>query len=69
MLADLSIAWVFWFVLRWPLLDRQVSASASSFVLSVMHLPRDLHHGMLALRAESEMASRRALQEAGLADW
>ena len=68
MLADLSIAWVFWFVLRWPLLDRQVVASASSLALVVIHLPRDLQQGMLALRAESEMASRQALREAGLAD-
>ena len=68
MLADLSIAWVFWFVIRWPILDRQVCAKASSLSQALVHLPRDLRQAILAFQLESEMASQRALREAGLAD-
>jgi len=68
MLADLSIAWVFWFVIRWPILDRQVRATASGLTSELAHLPGKFRQALLALQLESEVASQRALREAGLVD-
>jgi hypothetical protein len=68
MLADLSIAWVFWFVIRWPLLDRQVYSTASSFTRALVHLPAGLRRAVLTLQLESEIACQRALRDAGLAE-
>jgi hypothetical protein len=68
LLADLSIAWVFWFVVRWPILDRQVIATASSLAHTLVHLPGDLNRALDTLHIESEIACQRALREAGLAD-
>ena len=63
MIADLSIAWIFWFVVRWPMLRTSIHLQDD-----INKLFAHIADRIRDLQLESEIASQRELRAAGLAD-
>jgi len=63
MIADLSIAWIFWFVIRWPMLRTSIHLQDD-----IQKVLADIGARIRDLQLESEIASQRELRAAGLAD-
>jgi len=68
MIGDLTIAWLFWFVMRWPLLQGQVRRLSVRMYRQVLQIPLTLRQGFEDLQRESELARLRELRSAGLAE-
>ena len=68
MIADLSIAWLFWFVIRWPVIREPLHAIACKMRTSLRQFVPRLRQAYLSARLESEEACRRELRLAGLVD-
>lgn len=68
MIADLSIAWLFWLLIRWPIIQDPLQAIAYELSASLRRFVRDLRRAYQSARLESEQACRRELRAAGLVD-
>jgi hypothetical protein len=68
MVADLSIAWLFWFLIRWPVVQDPLQTMAHKLRASLGRFVRSLHQAYQLARLESEQACRRELRAAGLVD-
>lgn len=66
MAGDLTIAWLLWFVMRWPILRTQVNRRGVRICRSIGRLPREIRYAFGVLKLESELARRRELRAAGL---
>jgi hypothetical protein len=68
MITDLMIAWLFWLVIRWPILQGQVCRLGVRVCRRFLQIPQKLRRSLEELRRESELARRRELRAAGLAE-
>lgn len=68
MIADLSIAWLFWFLIRWPVIHQPVRAILRKLRISLHRLVREAQEAYRSARIESEEACLRELRGAGLVD-
>jgi hypothetical protein len=68
MIADLLIAWLFWFLIRWPVIEEPFKAIIRKLASSLRLLITEMRQAHESARLKSEEACRRELRLAGLAD-
>jgi len=68
MIADLLIAWLFWFLIRWPVIEEPFKAITGKLVSSFRRFVAEARQAHESARLKSEEACRRELRLAGLAD-